>query len=66
VGDVRTSAFPQIEMRKGIELEMVINGMPGTLRPAKRGRRISFFQLIGLAIQREAAAVGDPAYIATH
>lgn len=36
VGDVRTSAFPQIAMRKGIELEMVINGRPGTLRPAAR------------------------------
>ena len=36
VGDVRTSDFPQIAMRKGIELEMVINGKPGTLRPAAR------------------------------
>lgn len=36
VGDVRTSDFPQIAMRKGIELEMVINGTPGTLRPAAR------------------------------
>src|SRR5579859_4382605 len=36
VGDRRTSDFPQIAMRKGIELEMVINGKPGTLRPAAR------------------------------
>ena len=34
VGDVQNSDFPQIAMRKGIELEMVINGTPGTLRPA--------------------------------
>jgi aldose 1-epimerase len=34
VGDVQHSDFPQIAMRKGIELEMVINGTPGTLRPA--------------------------------
>ena len=36
VGDVKNSDFPQIAMRKGIELEMVINGTPGTLRPAAR------------------------------
>lgn len=36
VGDVQHSDFPQIAMRKGIELEMVINGKPGTLRPAAR------------------------------
>ncbi len=36
VGDVENSDFPQIAMRKGIELEMVINGPPGTLRPAAR------------------------------
>jgi len=36
VGDRRTSDWPQIAMRKGIELEMVINGKPGTLRPAAR------------------------------
>src|SRR4051812_21017000 len=36
VGDVRNSDFPQIAMRKGIELEMIINGTPGTLRPAAR------------------------------
>jgi aldose 1-epimerase len=36
VGDVRTSAWPQVAMRKGVELEMVINGKPGTLRPAAR------------------------------
>ena len=36
VGDVQNSDFPQIAMRKGIELEMVINGTPGTLRPAAR------------------------------
>jgi aldose 1-epimerase len=36
VGDVRTSDWPQIAMRKGIELQMVINGKPGTLRPAAR------------------------------
>jgi len=34
VGDRQKSDFPQIAMRKGIELEMVINGKPGTLRPA--------------------------------
>jgi aldose 1-epimerase len=36
VGDVQHSDWPQIAMRKGIELEMVINGTPGTLRPAAR------------------------------
>lgn len=36
VGDVQKSDFPQIALRKGIELEMVINGEPGTLRPAAR------------------------------
>jgi aldose 1-epimerase len=36
VGDRRSSDFPQIAMRKGIELEFVINGKPGTLRPAAR------------------------------
>jgi aldose 1-epimerase len=36
VGDVQHSTWPQIAMRKGIELEMVINGAPGTLRPAAR------------------------------
>jgi len=36
VGDRRASSFPQIAMRKGIELEFVINGKPGTLRPAAR------------------------------
>jgi aldose 1-epimerase len=36
VGDRRTSDWPQIAMRKGIELAMVINGRPGTLRPAAR------------------------------
>ncbi len=36
LGDVQHSDWPQIAMRKGIELEMVINGEPGTLRPAAR------------------------------
>ena len=36
VGDRRGSDWPQIAMRKGIELQMVINGKPGTLRPAAR------------------------------
>lgn len=36
LGDVRNSDFPQIAMRNGIELAMVINGTPGTLRPAAR------------------------------
>jgi aldose 1-epimerase len=36
VAIVQKSDFPQIAMRKGIELEMVINGEPGTLRPAAR------------------------------
>ena len=36
VGDVQNSDFPQIAMRKGIELEMIINGRPGALRPAAR------------------------------
>ena len=36
VGDRRGSDWPQIAMRKGIELEMVINGKSGTLRPAAR------------------------------
>ena len=36
LGDRQKSDFPQIAMRKGIELEMVINGKSGTLRPAAR------------------------------
>lgn len=36
LGDVQHSDWPQIAMRKGIELEMVINGPPGTLRRAAR------------------------------
>src|SRR4051812_22176256 len=36
VGDVQKCDFPQIALRKGIELEMVINGAPGTLRRAAR------------------------------
>lgn len=36
VGDRRTSDWPQIAMREGIELAMVINGKPGRLRPAAR------------------------------
>ena len=36
IGDIQNSDFPQIAMRRGIELAMVINGPPGTLRPAAR------------------------------
>ena len=36
LGDVLHSSFPQIAMRQGLDMNMVINGAPGTLRPAAR------------------------------
>jgi aldose 1-epimerase len=36
LGDVLHSHFPQIAMREGLDINMVINGKPGTLRPAAR------------------------------
>lgn len=36
LGDVLHSSFPQIAMREGLDVNMVINGKPGTLRPAAR------------------------------
>ena len=36
LGDVLHSSFPQIAMRGGLDINMVINGRPGTLRPAAR------------------------------
>jgi aldose 1-epimerase len=36
LGDVLHSSFPQIAMRGGLDINMVINGKPGTLRPAAR------------------------------
>jgi aldose 1-epimerase len=34
LGNVLTSSFPQIAMRSGLDIAMVIDGKPGTLRPA--------------------------------
>jgi aldose 1-epimerase len=34
LGDVLTSSFPQIAMRAGLDIAMLINGKPGVLRPA--------------------------------
>lgn len=36
LGDVLHSSFPQIAMREGLDINMVIDGKPGTLRPAAR------------------------------
>jgi aldose 1-epimerase len=36
LGDILHSNFPQIAMREGLDSNMVINGKPGTLRPAAR------------------------------
>lgn len=36
LGDVLHSAHPQIAMRGGIDICMILNGAPGTLRPAAR------------------------------
>jgi aldose 1-epimerase len=36
VGDVVDSSFIQIAQRKGLDLNMVINGTPGTMRPAAK------------------------------
>lgn len=38
LGDVLQSNFPQIAMREGLDINMVINGTPGTFRPAARLR----------------------------
>ena len=34
LGDVLHSAFPQIAMRQGLDMNFVVNGKPGMLRPA--------------------------------
>ena len=36
LGDVLHSSFPQIAMRQGLDMNFVVNGKPGTLRPAAR------------------------------
>lgn len=36
LGDVLNSSFPQIAMRGGLDINMVIKGQPGSLRPAAR------------------------------
>lgn len=36
VGDVVDSPFAQIAQRKGLDVNMIVNGPPGTLRPAAR------------------------------
>ena len=36
VGDVLNSAFPEIVARKGMDINFVVRGKPGTLRPAAR------------------------------
>ena len=36
LGDVLHSSFPQIAMRQGLDMNFVINGKPGTLRPAAK------------------------------
>jgi len=38
LGDVLHSSLPQIAMRQGLDINFVINGKPGTLRPAARMR----------------------------
>ena len=38
IGDVLHSPYPQIAMRGGIDICMIVNGKPGTLRPAVRLR----------------------------
>lgn len=36
LGDVLHSSFPQIAMRQGLDMNFVVNGKPGTLRPAAK------------------------------
>ena len=36
LGDVLHSRFPQIAMRQGLDMNFVVNGNPGTLRPAAK------------------------------
>jgi len=36
LGDVLHSSFPQIAMRQGLDINFVVNGKPGILRPAAR------------------------------
>jgi aldose 1-epimerase len=36
LGDVLTLPYPQIAMRRGLDISMIINGKPGSLRPAAR------------------------------
>jgi aldose 1-epimerase len=36
IGDVLHSSYPQIAMRQGLDINMVVNGRSGTLRPAAR------------------------------
>ncbi len=36
VGDILDSSFAQIAQRKGLDINMIVNGQPGTMRPAAR------------------------------
>jgi aldose 1-epimerase len=36
LGDILDSSFVQIAQRKGLDINMIVNGRPGTLRPAVR------------------------------
>jgi len=36
LGDVLTASHPQIAMRGGLDISMIVSGKPGTLRPAAR------------------------------
>ena len=36
LGDILDSPFEQIAWRRGLDINMIVNGMPGTLRPAAR------------------------------
>jgi aldose 1-epimerase len=36
IGDVLGSTYPQIAMRGGLDIGMIVNGKPGTLRPAAK------------------------------
>jgi len=36
LGDVLDSSFEQIAMRRGLDINMIVNGTPGVLRPAAR------------------------------
>jgi aldose 1-epimerase len=36
IGDILHSDFPQIAMRQGLDISMIVNGKPGVLRPAAK------------------------------